>query len=168
MHFITRFWVTFVLKNKQFIRFHQSLGLAQNQSYSTSEPLTVMALRETKVYDKLGPNPSFSTFACSKSVMNHSLVSRSRWDIQSPLRNTLSTGLLTDTLNSVNDSSVVNPGLIQLDNLLYPYNAEVDPTRDYLPNFVNTGDTLFYLILQKNLVLYKVITLLSLLNSLDN
>ena len=162
MVFITRFWVNFFLKNKQFLRFYQSLGLVQNQSYSTSLSLVGKQLMN------LNSGTSFSTFACSRSIINYFVVSCSGWDTRSPLLNIPVTGLLTDARSTINDLSDINPGLVQFDNLLYPYNSELEPYHSAHLEFLNTNDSLFHLVLHKNLVLYKIITLISVVNSLGN
>jgi len=126
---ITRYWVDFFLRNKQFTRFYQSLGLFTYQAYSTTNNLF------TKQYLQVTQTYGFVTFACSKRVLN-AFVNTQRNNIyRSPIPNNTASGLLTNQVEAMVEVPEVNPGLVIFDKLLYPHNEA------YLANKLPIHDT---------------------------
>ena len=118
LSYVTKTWVLFFLKNKQFTRFYQSLGLFNLSSYSTT------VLFFGRQYLSMSNLNGATVASCSKKVIDHYLCNSGTNFYRTPLLGAPSTVLTTRTHEDLLNSSEVNSGLLQYDNLLYPYNND--------------------------------------------
>jgi hypothetical protein len=157
LSYITKSWVFFFLKSKQFVRFYQSLGLFNVQSYSATTLLI------TKKFSEIVSDQGFNTFACSKSLLKTFLLKgqASKYYIN-PLLNSQSDGLTTRAAANLSLIENINPGLINHDNLLYPYNTQTPQTDDYVALFSTLNDDIFNRTLHSVTTIYTILILLTL------
>ena len=156
MVYITRSWVSFFLKNKQFVRFYQTLGLFNSQSFSS----TVLVFNKQVV--KFGSDSSFNTFACSKNIISfYNSNTNFIFNYKTPLKTSPSVGLLfhKNLINS--EYKDLNPGLIQYDKLLYPYNNIIITEKNILTwSFLHSS--IFNLVNKYVLFVYRINILITL------
>lgn len=157
LSYITKSWVHIFLKSKQFIRFYQSLGLFNLQSYSASMLVFTKKLNEINNFNGI------NSFACSKKILLPFLkFKNSNIFFQNPLKNNTSFGVLVRDSNSLNLSNSITPNLVQHENSLYP----VIPHQLNLTSYFNN-----YLLLNLKhitnflVVIYQILIYLSLKNT---
>jgi hypothetical protein len=155
--YITKSWVFFFLKSKQFVRFYQSLGLFNVQSYSATTLLI------TKKFSEIISDQGFNTFACSKSLLNTFLLKgQSSKYYVTPLLNSQSDGLTTRVAPNLTLIENVNPGLINYDSLLYPYNMQTPHSENYTMLYSDINHAIFKKTLHFVQVIYSILILLTL------
>lgn len=117
MSYITNSWSFFFLKNKQFIRYYQSIGCFFNKYYSTS-----IEVYNSK-YQTVNENYGVNLYSCSKSIINYFLKNNFKKNyIITPLKRFKSTGLMSNNKVSLISNDLVNsinPGLLNFDNVFY-------------------------------------------------
>jgi len=157
MLYITRFWVSLFTRNKQFVRYYQSLGLVNMQSFATSTFLV------NKQLPNLNTTSGFSTFSCSKRLLSYFLTQENKWVYQSPIPRTSSTGLLTLTPQDSEEVTNVNPGIVVYDGLLYPYHDMYTSSLRSISSCLTESQ--FELTKSYNLSYYRILIYLTLLNN---
>lgn len=155
LSYITNKWSTFFLKNKQFLRFYQSIGLFNVQSYSTT--IKLFNTKNTSTDNFYG----FMVSSCSKKIINYFFTQSTNF-FKTPLPTVSSVMLATRNYESYNLSHDINPGLINYENLIY-----VDPkptSAKYLLIFLQNQNLLFRYILNVVKIFYKIFVLITLHN----
>jgi len=155
---ITRYWVDFFLRNKQFVRFYQSLGLFPYQSYSNTPNLF------TKQYLNVTSTHGFATFACSKRVLHYFVPNRKNNLYKSPIPNTPASGLLSNSVPSMVDVPELNPGLVLFDKLLYPHNEQPVSKGSSVSDYYNTVSIPHSYTLRLSVLVYQINIYLTLIN----
>jgi hypothetical protein len=159
LSYITKNWVFLYIRSKQFVRFYQSLGLFNTQSYSTSVLVFEKKLSEVVNYAGL------TTFACSRSIISLFLSKGDNTKYyNTPLLGSLSSGLATRDITNLPLSESINPGLVDYDSLLYPYTTVPSTRTEDLELYnslleVNFSSTLNYVTAS-----YHTLVLLTLFN----
>ena len=156
MTHILKGWVMFFLKNKQFVRFYQNLGLFRHQLHSTSINLF------SKQYVNLGDNGSLNTFACSNRILSFFINPHTNTLYNSPLKQVTTSGLLTPDLSHLEDVSVINPGLVRSGKVFAPYNDNALVRKNDNMLFIHILTTQFTSVLRFITILYSVCILLTL------
>lgn len=110
-------WVKNYLKYKQFLRFYQSIGVTSAHSQSTHPLFTTM------LWEKTPSTSGFSTYSCSNKIIKQfSFLQRiDSYQYRTPLRDAPSTGFLMVSIEDMQANPRMNPGVIYLDKLLYPF-----------------------------------------------
>ena len=159
LSYITKSWVFFFLKSRQFVRFYQSLGLFNVQAFSAS------TLIVTKNFADIVTSRGFTTFSCSQTLLNTFKGNGqfSKYYIN-PLLGSQSSGLSVRSIPDLTLVENINPGLINYDNLLYPYNLDNDKLLEYKLLYILTTTQIFKNSLQHIKVLYKILITLTLIN----
>jgi hypothetical protein len=158
LSYITKSWVFFFLKSKQFVRFYQSLGLFNVQAYSATTSLI------TKKFSEIISDRGFNTFSCSRSLLNtFTQKGQSSKYYVNPLLNSRSDGLTTRVATDLSLIENINPGLINHDGLLYPYNSDTPTPGDYLTLYNNINSNIFNKTLHYLTTTYTIMILLTLL-----
>lgn len=156
MGYITKDWMFFINRNRQFVRFTQALGLVNFNSYSASTRLFTYNM----VHKPEGINAGIA--ACTRNILNHFMWSRSL--TLSPLfsENALLSTTSTENLEQLTD---FNSGLVLYDGLTYPYNlVEVFKAPESSQHYKDLYDTLSSSNYVTLMALYRILTLLSLFN----
>lgn len=147
-------WLFFYLKNKQFIRYYQAMGMFNITSVGASPSFI------TKQQDKFVLDSGLFFLSCSKSILNAFFFKKQNF-LTSPLYNNQSTLMLSSDINELNQKNELSPGLLIYDNVIYPYNYIVDTKYNQLLFKINNN--LFTFTLKFILNIYKIIIKLSLL-----
>jgi hypothetical protein len=165
--YITRSWVFFYLRSRQFVRFYQSLGVFNSQSYSTT-PIVVVLQCPEAVSDR-----GFNTFSCSRSLLKtflekaaantHHQKTTDKYYL-SPLSHSRSEGILARTASDLVLVENMNPGVIDHDNLLYPYNTELDALETSATLYMAVIDSMFNSTLRYVTLIHNMLILLTLRN----
>jgi len=154
---ITKSWVTFYFRSRQFVRFYQSLKLFNTQSVSTNVRVFTRCIT-----DVVG-STSLTTLSCSTVLINFfKQRSSSNNYINNPLSSERSTGLLTLNPESLLEAEPINPGLMVYDSLLYPYNTRPQVYQMSYQLYTQVNQLLFQAVLRKCVAYYKILTLLTL------
>ena len=158
LSYITKHWVFLFIKSKQFVRFYQSLGLFNVQSFSTSTLLV------NKLFSDITTERGFNTFSCSTTLLNifKNKGVFSKYYIN-PLQNSQSSGLTVRSIEDLGLIENINPGLINYDNLLYPYNFSNNKLTVYknlntiITNQIFTNVLLYIKVIYKTLIILTLI-----------
>lgn len=156
MGYITKDWMFFINRNRQFVRFTQALGIVNFNSYSASTRLFVynMVHKPEEV--------SAGITACTRNILNHFTWSRSLTLSFLFTENAL---LSTTSLENLEQLTDFNSGLVLYDGLTYPYNIievfKTTETRQYYKDLYDTLDKSNYVTLR---TLYRILTLVSLVH----
>jgi hypothetical protein len=119
MSYVTKSWSMFFLKNKQFVRFYQSLGLFNTALLS---PTAQFFLNQ---YMLTPEGRGASILSCSRSIISYFGIDQQVNSYVSPLYNTPAT---LGHVRSIEDALPItdsNPGLMIYDGLYYPHNEKL-------------------------------------------
>jgi hypothetical protein len=155
MSYVIKQWIIIYLKQRQFVRFIQVFGMFQTTSFS------ITAIFFNKQFNAININSGLMIASCSRSVLNNFSFFSQKHFI-SPIPNTPSTILASDSLISVSKENDVNPGLILYDKLLYPFNLITTNTYKELTT-IGLSNELFRLVLNSIVIFYKILIKLILL-----
>lgn len=101
------------------MRFYQSLGVVNAQSFSTSVVVFTRKLNDINNLQGVG------TFACSQNIVKLFLRRGIKHKYyNNPIMHTRSAGFLTQSLSGLKLSESINPGLVLYDELMYPFWVE--------------------------------------------
>ena len=155
--YITKGWVFFFLKSRQFVRFYQNLGLTNVQSFSTT-PLVVARKLHEVLYQA-----GVSTSSCSSNILRPFIL-KGKPDkyLKNPLAHTPSTSLSSHGLSTVEHLEPVNPGLVHYDNLMYPYNSSFSIIEQKKHILQNTLQVFFRSNVEFVLLINRLLVLLTL------
>ena len=109
MTYVTSQWSKFYLKNRQFTRFYQSLGLFNCYTYSPTVNI-FFAVKQKLI------NPKWFFFtSCSKKIaLNFSYTQH--------FTGTQLSSLMVLHRDDLNAMELINPGLVSYDQIFTPYN----------------------------------------------
>lgn len=147
----------FYFRNKQFIRFYQSTGLFNVQSYSTTS--LVFNKNILNISNNGGLNISSVSNSILKLFYNKGKVSKY---YSNPLYFNKTVFLSYIDYGSFNKVDEINPGLVAYDNLMY--HNSFDSSINSLVVFFNVQNSIFNYLLKYVVELYKILILLTLRN----
>lgn len=154
MSYIVKYWVSFFLKSKQFIRFYQNIGLFEFKSYSADMSLFNKQFGSLKNYDGI------NSYGCSKNILLKFLNSNRKNYLSSPLRSNMSSGLMFNTSSGMDLSEILAPGLVSCDNQLFNFSSF-----KFLNNTkhnVDLNNLIFSYTLKIKVIIYQLMILISL------
>lgn len=110
--YLTVRWSVLVMKHRQFLRFYQSMSLFQFNSYSSTRDVFLTTLTRTSSASGI------FLFSCSKSILSYFNTNNT---INVPLTKSETTFMAGYVANSLQNSVEFNPGIINFNNLYYPF-----------------------------------------------
>ena len=157
MSYITKDWMFFFYKNRQFIRFFQSLGAVKFSSYS------VTSLVFTRQVDVIKNMHGISMASCSRNLLR---FFKNQAFAASPLPKVENALLFFNSPEGFPTSLEVGSGLIILDKLLYPHTIfSIDNLFTYKADYANLIKPLTTWFFKYVLFCYKILVHLTCFNT---